>query len=721
MASEHSLPVSLRLHQPEPKWPETLTSPALLDQVMALRRRWRLIFLVTLFLPCLTGIALLKMPARYTATGILLYDPADAAPPGSSPVIGDANAADEDAITASQTAIITSLPAVAALVARLDLTRRPEFNATLRHQSRLASLLAHLQSRSNAAPSNSVVLAVQQALAVNVLPGSRLLSVSFTSRDPALAAAGANLTMQLYLEHQRAQSFADLNNAQNWLEGNALTLQTQLDRTETELASARAAAGIIPGAQANLTTEAASRITASLVDAQAHLAMAQARLSSAANGDAAAANAAIAPSLQPLRKEQADLSAQVQSLEEQYGSDYPELVSARTSLNAIDSEIAAETGRELDAAQAEVAADKAQVASIASALNGARAESEAQDVEATPIRALEQHEDAERAMLRSVTLQADQLAQQSALTKPDGFILSEASVPATPSSPRRALVLAAALALGFFGGLMLAGLADALDTSFRSGGELRRAVGLGCLALVPEIRAPRDAPITKPFSVFSEQMRALRTGLGLATEIGAGAQVIAITAARPDEGKTTLTIALARALALSGLRVVAIDGDIRQPSFDAIFYTLGAPGLTDHLSGLSPMDGVIFQDRRTKLSVIAAGTQVREALSLFLSPKLPAMLAQLRQDYDVVLIDVPPAFALAEARVLAGLADSTLLCVRWGKTPRRVVHAAITLLFEAGVNLAGVALTRVNAVQHGRSGFPDAEIYQPRYGGYFRS
>jgi capsular exopolysaccharide synthesis family protein len=719
MPSEHSLPVSLRLPQPEPHWQETQTAPALLDQVMALRRRWRLIFLVTFLVPGLAGTALLKMPTRYTATGILLYDPADAAPPGSSPAFGGANAADEDAITASQTAIITSLPAVAALVARLDLAARPEFNTALRRQSWLARRLADFRKRP-AAQSNSVVLAVQQALAVNVLPGSRILSVSFTSRDPALAAAAANLTMQLYLEHQRAQSFADLGDAQSWLEGNALTLQTQLDRTETALASARAAAGIIPGAQANLTTEAASRITASLVDAQARLAMAQARLSSAANGDAAAANAAIAPSLQPLRKEQADLSAQVQSLEEQYGSNYPDLVSARTSLNAIDSEIAAETGRELDAAQAEVAADKAQVASIASALNGARAESEAQDVEATPIRVLEQHEDAERAMLRSVTMQADQLAQQSALTKPAGFILSEASVPETPSSPRQALVLGASLALGFCLGLMLAGLADALDTSFRSGGELRRAVGLACLALVPEIRAPRDAPITKPFSVFSEQLRALRTGLALATEIGAGSKVIAITAARPDEGKTTLTVALARALALSGLRVVAIDGDIRQPSFDAIFYTLGAPGLTDHLSGLSTIDEVVLQDRRTSLSVISAGTQVREALSLFLSPRLPAMLAQLRNDYDVVLIDVPPAFALAEARVLAGLADAALLCVRWGKTPRRVVRAATVLLCEAKVNLAGVVLTRVNAVQHGRSGFPDAEIYQPRYGGYFR-
>jgi capsular exopolysaccharide synthesis family protein len=719
MASERIFPLPLGVSQTAPAWPDARLAPPLVDQLMALRRRWRRILFVTLLLPALACAVLIWMPARYTASGILLYDPAGAAPPGST-LTGGEDTPDEDAITASQSAIITSLPAVTALAAQLDLAARPEFNAALRQRSWLQRLRSHWRTQRNAAQSNAVALATQRALAVNVLSGSRILSVSFSSRDPALAAAGANSAMQQYLRHQRDQSFADFSEAQSWLEDNALTLQTELDSTETKLASARAAAGIIAGAQADLTTEAASRITASLVDAQARLAVAQARLSSAAHGDAAAANAAIAPSLQPLRKEQADLVAQVQALSQVYGANYPALVSARISLTAIDSEIDAEAAREVDAAQAEVAADKAQVAAIAGALSSARAQSEAEDVESTPIRALEQREDADRAILRSVTLQADQLAQQSALTRPDARILSEASLPDAPSSPHPGLVLGAALALGFFIGLLLAGLADTLDTSFRTGGELRASLGLACLALVPEIPGPREAPMTAPFSVFSEQMRALRTGLHLLTAGNAASQVIAITAARPDEGKTTLTIALARALALSGLRVIAIDGDIRQPSFDAIFYSLGAAGLTDHLSGLSAMEEIILQDRRTPLQVIVAGTQAREALSLFLSPRLPAMLAQLRKDYDVVLLDVPPAFALAEARVLASVADHALLCVRWGKTPRRVARAAITLLEEAGVNLAGVALTRVNAVLHGRSGFPDAEIYQPRYGGYFR-
>ncbi len=652
------------------------------------------------------------MPATYTATGILLYDPDSATPPGGPPN-GAMDAQNQDAITESQSAVIASLPAARLMASQLNLARLPEYRATL------ASRLWPFRILSRPAPPDPVALAAQvrRNLAVTIVPGSRILAVSFSSTDPALAAQGANLAMQIYLDHEREQSFASLTAAQSWLEAHAANIQTQLDATEAALAQARAAAGIVQGTQASLTTETASRLAASLVEAQADLAMNQARLHSAA-GDAAAANAAIAPNLLPLRKEQADLAAQVQSLAGEYGPDYPDLKSARMQLAAITSEINAETGRELDAARAEVAADLAEIATLKSALAAARTQSQDEDTQAAPVRALEQRADAGREMLRAMTLQADQLAQDASLTKPDARILSAAAQPASPATPHRSLVLAAALALGLCSGVLLAGLMDALDTSLRSGEEIREVLGLSCFALVPEIPSPQHAALHAPFSLFAEQLRALRTGLGLSHGSG---KIIAVTAARPGEGKTTLTIAFARALAASGLRVLAIDGDIRQPSFDPAFGAGGAMGLTDYLAGRATREEILRQDTLTPLTIIAAGTQAQTALTLFLSPALPDCLLALRPHYDVILLDVPPAFALAEGRVLARLADAALLCVRWGHTPRRVVLAAITLLREAGVTLAGVAMTRVNAKAHGRSGFADAEIYQPRYGGYFQS
>jgi capsular exopolysaccharide synthesis family protein len=655
---------------------------------------------------------LLHTPLTYTATGIVLYDPASASIPGDATNVPQ-NMQDEDAVTASQGEIIASLPAAGQIAAQLNLAAYPEFNPSL-VQRRFPFTLLPRQAALSAAALDE---ATRRAINVSVMPGSRVLTVSFTSKNPALSAAAANLAVQLYLNHERDQSFAALTDAQTWLEHHSADVQAQLDTTETQLAQVRAAAGVVQGAQANLTTETMSRLAASLVEAQADLAMNQARLNAASGGDAAAASAAITPNLLPLRKEQADLTAQVQSLASEYGPDYPDLQTARAQLAAITSEINAETGRELNAARAEVAADTAQIVTLQAALAKARTQSQAQDEESGPIRALEQRADAARDMLRAMTLQADQLAQDASLTRPDAHILSIAAIPTSPSTAHKSLILSAAIGLGLCAGLLLAGLAEALDTSFRSSEDIRSQFGLSCFALVPETTAPSHAALEAPFSLYAEQLRALRTGLGF---VHGQCRIVAITAARPGEGKTTLTIALARSLAAAGLRVLAIDGDIRQPSFDPVFATGGAPGLTDHLAGLATRKDVFVRDELSPLHVLPAGTQAKAALSLFLSPVLPAFLNTLREDYDVVLIDVPPVFALAEGRVLARLADSTLLCIQWGRTPRHVVRAATLLLHEAGAVLAGTALTRVDAAAHGKSGYADAEIYQPRYTRYFK-
>jgi len=689
----------------------TADLPGLAEQLLALRRRWRLIALCALAVPLLAGVLLYSAPPVYTATGILIYQPEAARVPGDTNDLMP-DAASEDAVTASQTEVIDSLPAAAAIAAKLDLAASPAFNPALAHRPWPFSLRA-----ARAAPTAAALAEeVRRHLSVAVLPGSRILKVSFSAADPVLAANAANLAMQLYLAHERDAAFATLTDAQTWLVAHARDEQAQLDGTETALAQARAAAGVVQGAQSSLTGETASRLAASLTQAQADLAMNQARLASAHSGDAAAANAAIAPNLLPLRKEQADLAAQVQSLAGEYGPDYPALRTARTELAAISAEIAAESARELDAARAEVAADQAQIATLSAALAGARTASQTEDQESAPVRALEQRAEAGRAMLRNMTLQADQLAQDASLTKADARLLSAAAVPSRPSSPSRGLIMGASALLGACAGVLLASLAGALDTSFRSGAALRAALGLSCLAMIPETRDPQSLALSTPFSLYAEQLRALRTALGL----GGAARIIAVTAARPGEGKTTLTIALARALAMAGLRTLAIDGDLRQPSFDAVIGAGGACGLTDHLAGLAPRAAIMCRDPLSPAIFMPAGTQAATALNLFLTPALPALLDELRESFDVILLDVPPAYALAEGRVLARVADSALLCVRWGHTPRRVVAGAIELLREAGVTLAGAVLTRVDAKAHGRSGFADAEMYQPRYGGYFR-
>ncbi len=108
-------------------------TPGLPEQLLSLRRRWRIILLCTLLVPGITGIFLAHQTVAYTATGILLYDPDSATVPGD-PATPAQDAQNQDAITASQSAVIASLPAASALAQQLNLAAVPEFNPALRHR-----------------------------------------------------------------------------------------------------------------------------------------------------------------------------------------------------------------------------------------------------------------------------------------------------------------------------------------------------------------------------------------------------------------------------------------------------------------------------------------------------------------------------------------------------------------------------------------------------------
>jgi capsular exopolysaccharide synthesis family protein len=284
--------------------------------------------------------------------------------------------------------------------------------------------------------------------------------------------------------------------------------------------------------------------------------------------------------------------------------------------------------------------------------------------------------------------------------------------------------MVAATVVGLMFGLMVVYLLELADSTFRSGDDVRNFLGLPCFALVPQIRRNllgrmrvEDYIARKPLSPFAEAMRALRAGLWLGTD---PPKVIAITAARPGEGKTTTAIALGRSSAMNGERVIVLDCDVRQPSFGRLMGAEGSQGIVDHLLGHAPLETIVRRDTLTSLDYIPVGAAEVNSLGLFMSDAMAALLAKLRADYDLVLLDAPPALAMADARIIARVADATLLCVRWRDTPRSVVRNSLDLLEDADAHVVGAALTRVDAKVHARAGYADSDVYHPRYGGYFR-
>jgi succinoglycan biosynthesis transport protein ExoP len=696
-----------------------------------LRRRRLTLALFLVLVPLLAWIALQRVPPRYTATGAVFYDPAGYAVQELQSILRVDPTT--DAVLNSQAEILRSLRIAERVADRLDLAADPAFNPALRPPGLLRralatlspALAARLAPPAPAMPAREAVLrAVEAATQVVPVHASRVLAVSFTASDPALAARAANLIMQDYIDDQVSTKVEAVRRASDWLKHRAAELRTQVREQEDRIAAYRSRSGLVQGVQADLDTERVSRLDAALVQARGELAQAQARLHAARGGDAASAAAAIAPSVAALRARHDDLEARLQALLARLGPSHPDVLALRSEVAAAGRAVAAETARVANAAAAEADAARARVATLEADLAAARTAVEHGGETQIPLHAMQREAEASRTQLQSVLDRIQQTAQQAAIETPDARIISEALPPAAPSFPRTAPMMAAAFAAALFLGLIAVWLSEVADSSFRSGDDIREQLGLPCFALVP--RVPNSVlgrlrvteyGVQKPLSPFAEQLRALRAGLWIGRK---RPRVIAVTAARPGEGKTTVTLALARAAASAGERVIAIDCDIRQPAFGRLLQADGQRGVGEFVTAGAALEEVIHRDPLTPLDFIPAGTAGADALALFTSDAMTDLLDRLRAEYDLILLDAPPALAIADARVIAHLADATLFCIRWADTARSVVLSALGRLEDAEATVAGVALTRVDARAHRRAGYSDSEIYHPRYGGYFR-
>jgi capsular exopolysaccharide synthesis family protein len=710
-----------------------------LAALWAIRRHWRLGLFVAVMVPGLALLALTRMQPTYTATGILLYAPADFNPKLLRGVVARNQVT--HALMDSQVNLLTDRPVLTGIAARL--AAAPARRVTPRSSWRSAWLDRWFPWHRRAADERSAQRAaalerVRRALRVTVEPGSQIIRVRFSDADPTRAAAAANLAMRLYLQAQQERRAKLLDHARLWLETRARQIGHDLAATDLALAQARARAGTERGVDAPLTNQAAGQLTDALIAAEARLAAAQSKIARDGGVSAASAGAAVAPSLDPLRAKAAQIAARLAGHAATEGPNYPGMRADRAALAAVQQAIGAAMARTMARDRAAVTGAAAQVAALRARLAAARDQATAASVRAAPMAQLEGQRAADRRLLQELTKQIGILDSQSLLTPPDARILSPAAAPTRPSAPHPALILAGAGALGVALAVLAMLARAALDRNIGSGEDLRAALALPCLALLPELsrRAQggllaADYAVRNPFSPFSEQLRALRIGISL--ERGTP-RSIAVTAARPGEGKTTLALSLAASLAMTmrladddggrddeaGGRVLAIDCDVRQPSFDNLFDLAGAAGLTDYLAGRVDLAQAIQPSRIAGLDLMPAGAVATDALSLFLSPAMPLLLERLAERYAVVILDLPPVFALAEARVLGRLAQQTILCVRWQQTPKRIAHAAASLLAESGCVLTGSVLTRVNSARHARAGYVDSELYHPRLGGYFR-
>jgi Mrp family chromosome partitioning ATPase len=165
--------------------------------------------------------------------------------------------------------------------------------------------------------------------------------------------------------------------------------------------------------------------------------------------------------------------------------------------------------------------------------------------------------------------------------------------------------------------------------------------------------------------------------------------------------------------------VVLVDCDIRRRASSRSMANGVAASLSEVLKGTATLDQALVQDTASGAFVLAQSAQGTGDYDLITSSAMQALIAQLEEQFDFVVLDTAPVLPLAEARAIAGMAGGALLVTRWRRTPAHAANLALDLLGRAGATVVGAAMTMVDLKAQARSGRNDEMAYYAQFKAYY--
>jgi len=387
-----------------------------------------------------------------------------------------------------------------------------------------------------------------------------------------------------------------------------------------------------------------------------------------------------APELSNALKELSDKQAQLRTYRYHYSEAYPPL----QRLGAEVSELQQRTIPTLARALA------SQLATRESEL-GRQVDAASNNLRQIPARTIEDARLNRNAQLKEQTYTAlqqryDQAHLAAEATVPDVRILDPAIVPQRPfknTAPRLLLMgLLAGLGLGVVGAIVL----DRADPRVRYPEQVSRDLGLPILGAVPHMRAKDPAEVV-------EALRGLR--LNVMHEYGPGPVLVTVTSPEPGDGKSFLSANLALTFADGGHRTLLVDSDIRRGVLHRRFKVNRQPGLVDFLNGEARRDQIVQGTPYPRLSFIGCGTRTQRAPEVLGSSAMNELFSELRESYDVIIVDSPPLTAGVDPFILGTVTGALLVVLRTGHSHRDITGAKLEVLDRLPIRLLGAVLNDV--------------------------
>jgi len=721
------------------------------------RRRWQ-VTLVFAAVACLGVAFLAAQTPQYTAHTIVV---AASRQPDLSTVdqVADVTRQRPDQVpdVESELQLMTSTAALSGIAEKLNFNRLPEMRNAMSSR-KLANLhrlwedfvvanwdrllgqepgtaTAESDTADGAAPQSgteAMVELMKKNLGVTQIGRSATVDIAYTASDPTLAARVTNAIAESYIANRHAARMEEAQRASEYLKSRSAELQQELRKAEQAVEAYRKTNVLNDGRDIDQLKSEMEKTNDQLAGAKVAKVVAQSKLDAV---EARVKSFGIIAALEPSEAGQVTLDDRLRELAAQArgrlaamgnrGSGYPDVQRAQQEAALLQGEVVAEATARVQRLKSNVNVAEQQARMLEDGLQRTRSDYDRLSAAIITLRSLERQAAASKAVYEGF-LGRIKLTEQVGFNDAKSWVISAATPPSSPSSPKAALVLGATMMLAIGAALSWAFVAEHKTRQTILSSQHLAERGFRSLGIVPDMggRLGSLAKIVAASgrtsnTAFAESVGTIFTSVVELARHEESALVLLITSSLPFEGKSTTAVALAARMASAGKRVLMIDADLRAPQLGRAFGLSAMRGLSDVVDPAIDLDDTVHVDDTSNISVVTAGSTNADPQNVLRSARFAGALAGWRMQYDFIIIDSPPVLPISDARILVPLTDYCVFVTHWRKTRWNVALHALQLLRDSGAQLAGVVVSKVDIKKAASYGFGDSAAYGSAYRRYF--
>jgi capsular exopolysaccharide synthesis family protein len=580
----------------------------------------------------------------------------------------------------------------------------------------------------------------RSGLSVSQVKNSRLVDVSFDSRDAILSTSIVNDLVRQYLDDAHRSKYDSTLKAAASLAPELKDLRESVDKSNqalsdfqkthegTELAGAAPPSGdssVDSMGQAMSSNPIAVRVaqlnqqlTQSMGDRLQQ--ESSIRLIDKGHNDVLP-QMKDSPLIQELTKRTVDSRAQLAQALAVYGGNNPQVRKLQQQTEELNIQLNAERARIVEQIRNSYQSAKVHEELIRKSLREIKGQLDSSNANAVRFDLLRREAQAQSNLYIATSARIKELAVSGSLASNNIRILDDARTPSRPSGPHRFQILGAGLLLGAIGGVVLAFVSEGMDDKVSTLADVERLSGMCALGLLPASESSRRGSLSlgnrmlgrgqnngfsvpvlqflkeKPNSPEAEAIRSLETAIRISAQLKESpVKTLLVTSGFPGEGKTTVATNLASALSRH-YKTCLIDADLRHPVITSTYGLTKKIGLQDALLKPELLDDLSATSADSPgLMVVGSGAAIPNALDQMTSDSMAKLLERLKTRFDYIVIDSPPVIPFAESRWLSALADGIVVVARASSTTRRALTWTMNILGDVQPRVLGVVLNGVD-------------------------